>query len=633
MVDVLKKYWGYASFRPLQESIIASIVSGKDTIALLPTGGGKSICFQVPAMMMEGVCLVISPLIALMEDQVNNLKKRGIKATAINSAMNAREMDIALDNAVYGDTRFLYLSPERLHTALFRARLAKMKVSFVAVDEAHCISQWGHDFRPAYRQIAALREELPGIPVMALTATATPEVVTDIGEQLGMRKPAVFQKSFTRSNLVYVVQKEENKLFRLLNIARNVGGSGIVYVGSRKETVRQAHLLQANGVSALPYHAGLDHESRTRTQEAWLRNKARVVVATNAFGMGIDKPDVRFVVHLDVPMSIEAYFQEGGRAGRDERRAYAVMLVNEFDCADTERRVREKVPDPDMIRQVYRALSNHFQLAIGIQHWEPIAFNLVTFSKKYQFDPYRTYHALKLLEMGGYLSLSEAVHSPSQLQMLLKGKDLYSFEVGNPTYTPLLQLVLRSYEGIFDQPVRIKENVLADRLKIPVEKLKQMLLHLAKLKVLRYQMQTQLPFIAFPEQRINPSDLKLRSGLLGEHRDRLVRMVGAMTGYVQNDLVCRSVQLVAYFGENDAAPCGLCDVCLERKKQVDMSDDVFEEIRSALLARLTSGPEDLEVLKESATYNRREVMRVLYWMVDNGTLRVNPDKSLCLGKP
>jgi ATP-dependent DNA helicase RecQ len=616
MVDILKKYWGYSSFRSLQEEIIASVAGGRDTLALLPTGGGKSICFQVPGMMLDGVCLVISPLIALMRDQVENLKKRGIKAVAINSAMGKRDIDIALDNAVYGDTKFLYLSPERLQSELIKVRLQKMKVALVAIDEAHCISQWGHDFRPAYREIASLRDLLPKVPFIALTATATPAVVEDIKSQLELKNPAFFQKSFLRSNLIYVVQREENKLYRMLNVVRKVGGSGIVYVGSRKETVQQAHLLRANGIAALPYHGGMDHAERNKAQELWINGKAQVVVATNAFGMGIDKPDVRFVVHINVPQSIEAYFQEAGRAGRDEQKAYAVLLVGETDCADIEERVRDQVPNDKFIRQVYRALSNHLQLAIGSQVLEPFPFQLEAFAKKYNFKALQTYHALKMLEMAGYVSMSEAVHSPSRIRLLLRDKELYSFEVGNERFARLLQLILRSYEGVFDQGVKINENTLSNRLKISTEKFKSALGELHKMQVIDYQPQTDLPFLGFPLHRVSPDHLMLKNSLLDAHRQRLLNMVGAMTAYVSNGLTCRAVQLVEYFGESHAAPCGACDVCVERKKLQGKPREHFEAIKAELLTKLAAGPQYLQEIKKLKGYKADEVMEVLYWLSD-----------------
>jgi len=631
MINVLKKYWGYASFRPLQESIIESVVSSRDTIALLPTGGGKSLCFQVPGMMLDGVCVVISPLIALMRDQVDNLKKRGIKAVAVSSAMNKREIDYALDNAVYGDTKFLYLSPERLQSELLKVRLQKMKVSMIAVDEAHCISQWGHDFRPAYRKIATVRELLPsGVPIIALTATATPEVVTDIREQLEMKKPGFFQKSFTRENLIYVVQRENDKLYRMLNIVKRVGGSGIVYVGARKETVRQANLLRSNGISALPYHAGMKHDERTAAQEMWLNGKAQVVVATNAFGMGIDKPDVRFVIHLSIPQSIEAYFQEAGRGGRDGRKSYAVLLVSDTDCKEVQRRVGEQVPDHKEVRRVYRALCNHLQLAIGTQILEPFPFHLEAFAKRYNFKPLQAYHALKMLEMGEYITLSEAVHSPSRLRLLIRDKDLYSFEVGNPKYAALIQTILRSYEGVFDQPVRIKENTIADRLGKGNDHMHEQLNQLVKMKVIEYQRQSDQPFISFPRHRTNPDELKLKSGSLREHRDRLLKKVGAMTAYVENDILCRSVQLVNYFGEANSTPCGYCDVCLKRKKASEISESNRAEIRNRIEEKIRENRCSMDNLKSIDGFKSADVTKVLYWMVDNGLLRLNDDHSVAL---
>ncbi len=635
MREVLKSHWGYDGFRPLQEDIALSVCEGRDTLALLPTGGGKSICFQVPALAMEGTCVVISPLIALMRDQVDNLKRRGIKAVAVNSSMSLRERDIALDNAVYGDTKFVYISPEALQSDLIRARVERMKLNLLAVDEAHCISQWGHDFRPSYRMIAEAREWMPSAPVMALTATATPQVVQDICEQLAMKKARIYQKSFERKNVIYVVQREENKLTRMLRVARRMGGSGIVYVGSRKETLRQSSLLSANGISALPYHAGMQYADRQRTQEQWIAGKAQVVVATNAFGMGIDKPDVRFVIHLDPPQSIEAYFQEVGRAGRDGQLAYGVLLLAGDDVEHLRRRVGDRIPEADFVKQVYRALCNHYQLALGVQKPEPLPFYLEPFAHKYRLKAYQCYHAIKLLELGGYLSLSEAVHQPSQIKVLLQHRHLYSFEVGNPSYTPLLQSILRSYEGVFDQHIKILENSLADRVGIPVSKLKEQLKQLDKLKVVEYKPQHNNPFITFAELRHRPESLTLSSGLISEHKKRLEDMLEAMCQYLENDLVCRSIQLLYYFGERQASPCGKCDACLAQKKAQVNKDDDRDELRQEVINTLDAKVMYLKTLKDQMRkkgHDDEEVSSALHWLHDNGRIEVNEDREIYLVK-
>ncbi len=567
-------------------------MAGRDTLALLPTGGGKSICFQVPAMAMEGVCIVISPLIALMNDQVQNLKKRGIPAIAINSSLSKTEIDHALDNAIYGNTKFIYLSPERLKSDIVLARLAKMKVSLIAVDEAHCISEWGHEFRPAYREIAEIRELLPQAPIIALTATATPDVELDIVEKLALREPQIFKKSFVRNNLIYVVAEETNKLSRMLNIIKKLGGSGIVYASTRKETLRQARLLRGNGISAIAYHGGMDYKARNEAQALWVANKAQVVVATNAFGMGIDKPDVRFVIHINLPPSVEAYFQEAGRGGRDGKTAYAIYLKDQYDVADLQQRVQAMIPEKIDIMRTYRALTNYFQLALGSKMGEPAPFDIKAFAKKYDLPAITTYHCLKILEYFEYISLTEAVFSPSKLQIRVGSQALYSFEVGHPKFENLLQLLLRSYEGLFDQYVRINENNIGVRLKLSAASVKEQLNYLQELRILRYEEQTDLPFISFPNERITPDALQLDKEYMRLREQRNRARMEAMVGYTANGLVCRSRQLVAYFGESKSTDCGRCDVCL-RTKGLTSLNGLQVEIKAALNEALAEGPEEL----------------------------------------
>lgn len=630
--QILKKYWDYASFRPMQEEIIRSVISGKDTLALLPTGGGKSICFQVPAMAMEGVCIVISPLIALMNDQVDALKKRGIPAVAINSALSYHEIDIALDNAVYGGTKFIYLSPERLQSDIIQQRLRKMKVSLLAVDEAHCISEWGFDFRPAYREIVQIREILPRAPVIALTATATPNVADDIIEQLELKSVARFTKSFVRPNLIYVVQNEKNKLSRIKNIVRRLGGSGIVYVPTRNETRRVAQLLRGQSINALPYHGGMDYESRHKTQKMWLENKADVVVSTNAFGMGIDKPDVRFVIHLHLPQSLEAYFQEAGRGGRDGQLSYAVALINEVDKNYLRDRVALSVPDEKEIIRVYKALVNHLQLALGSKLLEPLPFDLSAFAKKYSFNAVVAYNSLKILETCGYLVLSDAIHAPSRIQFSVGSKALYDFEVRNPRFEKLIHLLLRSYEGLFEQATRISENNICSRLNLSAQKVKEQLRELHQLRILQYSEQTDLPFISFLTERLRPESVILDKEYIDRLRQRHLSRMHAVIDYSENNLICRSKQLVAYFGESTSERCGKCDVCLSLKNS-ETSDYNFRSIRSEIENNLLHEPYPIQKLPVLEKHSEAKVLEVLRWMAENDLVIVNRENYISLKKP
>ena len=612
----------------MQEEIIDSVLSGQDTLALLPTGGGKSLCFQVPAMAMEGVCIVVSPLIALMQDQVTNLRKKGITASAISSAMSKREMDIALDNAVFGNLKFLYVSPERLKTDLFLTRLRKMKVCLLAVDEAHCISEWGHDFRPAYREISEVREWIPEVPIIALTATATGKVVNDITERLELRSPAIFKKSFVRNNLVYVVQEEDHKLKRTLSVIKNLGGSGIVYVGTRKETVRQSHLLRANGIGALPYHGGMTGAARKETQDLWISNKAQVVVATNAFGMGIDKPDVRFVVHLDIPASPEAYFQEAGRAGRDEKKAYAILLANEEDRIILKERIADQIPGVDDVKKVFRALVNYLGLAAGSSMEDVRPFDLVQFCTRFNFKAAKTLSAIRMLEKEGYLILSDAVYNPSTLKFEVSTKEVYSFEIGHPKFEGIISTLLRSYEGLFDRPIRIDEQTIARRLKTNYGEVRKQLDYLSEMRIVNYRPHTDLPFISFPVERPDVKSLNINKKRIAEYQVRAEEKMNAIIGYSQNAIVCRSRQLVGYFGDYTARDCGKCDVCLGKKKRE--ASAIHEEIRETLISALSKAPSDLAELVNQLDNRGSEVTDVLRWMNDNGEIEVTSENLVRL---
>lgn len=627
LLEILNKYWNHSSFRSSQEEIIQSVLAKKDTLALLPTGGGKSICFQLPAMAMDGVCIVISPLIALMNDQVDNLKKRGIPAIAINSSLSYREIDHALDNAVYGGTKFIYLSPERLKSDIVQARLRKMNVCLIAVDEAHCISEWGFDFRPAYREIVEVREILPKVPVIALTATATPEVANDIIEQLQLKNVARFQKSFVRPNVIYVVQNEKNKLSRITNIVRRLGGSGIIYVSTRRDTLRIAQLLRGNEIGAVPYHGGMDYKTRAETQKLWVDNKARVVVSTNAFGMGIDKPDVRFVIHLHLPQSIEAYFQEAGRAGRDGKLSYAISLIDQNDKDYLKDRVEMSVPNQKEILTVYRALVNHLQLALGSTIIDPIPFDIQEFAKKYSFNAVTTLNSLKMLETCGYLVLSDAIHSPSRMQFSVNSKELYSFEIGNPRFEKLIHLLLRSYEGLFEQPTRINENHLSVRIKQSAGAIKDQIRELHHLRILQYQEQTDLPFLSFLTERLRPESIILDKEYLEKHRRRQLERMHAVMAYSENNLICRSRQLVAYFGEESKANCGKCDVCISLKK-IESDNALFVQIKTEIQEDLSHKNHVVKELPSLKKYKEIEVLEVLRWMAENDLIHIDRENYI-----
>jgi len=624
--QILLKHWGYSSFRPLQEEIIQSVLDGKDTLALLPTGGGKSLCFQVPALALDGVCLVISPLIALMKDQVDNLKKRGIPAAAIYSGMHADEIDIILGNCKYGNIKLLYLSPERLITVKMRESIKRMKINLLAVDEAHCISQWGYDFRPPYLQIASIRSMIPGVPVMALTATATPKVVKDIQRKLEFKKENVFQKSFERKNLTYLVLKEEDKLKRLVKIISKVRGPGIVYVRNRRQTKEIAEHLQRNNISADFYHAGLDAKTRDNRQSAWINEEKRIIVSTNAFGMGIDKPNVRVVVHLDLPDSIEAYFQEAGRGGRDEKRAYAVLLYETADVLDSRHNLSISFPELDTIRDVYQALGNYFQLPVGMGKDQQFDFDLAAFAEQYNFQPVIVYNCLKFLEKDGFVMLTEGLHQPSKVYIKAAKEELYRFQVEHEPFDYFIKTMLRSYSGILSDFTMFSEQELARRSNLALEKVIANLKHLARLQILDYIPQTDKPRIIFIQERLDTRDLTISPE---NYRDRLKdaeKRLEKMIGYAETTNKCRSQALLAYFGECDTKRCGKCDVCIKRNK-ISLNEMEFDRIVEIIKPVLKTKPCSMEDLVIAADpINEDKVIRALQWLMDNEKIGMDRER-------
>lgn len=626
--QLLLKYWGFNTFRPLQEDIIQAVLEKKDTLALLPTGGGKSICFQVPAMAMEGICIVVSPLISLMKDQVENLTKKGIKAMAITSVMSKKEIDIAFDNCNYGNYKFLYISPERLTSQLARERIKKMNISFIAVDEAHCISQWGYDFRPSYLLITELREILPGISILALTATATPEVVLDIQKKLLFKTPHVLSKSFERKNLAYVVSKTEDKYSQLLKIANKIKGSGIVYVHSRKKTQSLVDFFNKNKLSADLYHAGLNPVLRSNKQDNWIQNKTRIMVATNAFGMGIDKADVRFVVHFDLPDSLEAYFQEAGRAGRDEKKAFAVLLFQEADRIDLEHHILSGFPSLDEIKQTYQALSNYLQLAIGSGLGLGFDFEINDFCNQYNLNTLTVFNSLKFLEKEGYISTTESFNHPSRILFIVNKEELYKFQIVNPALDGFIKLVLRSYVGVFEDFVKINEAELAKRMGISREETIKLLKQLHLSQVLSYVPQSSLPKIIFTRERIDAKNLIISTENLKERKNKAIERMENVIHYASSEHKCRSQILLSYFGEQDTYRCGICDVCLERNK-LELSKLEFENVSNQLKDILQVQVLNLTELVNSVKGSREDkTLKVIQWLIENEKLAYDEDYKL-----
>ncbi len=614
--EILEKYWGYTSFRPLQEDIIRSVAEGNDTLGLMPTGGGKSITFQVPAMTMEGVCIVVTPLIALMKDQVDNLRKLGIKATAVYSGMSRVEIITQLENCIFGGYKFLYVSPERLKTELFQSKLHAMNVCLLVVDESHCISQWGYDFRPSYLSIADIRESLPEVPVLALTATATPDVVRDIQRRLRFKKENVFRKSFVRENLSYIVRHTEDKLGMLVHILNRVPGTAIVYVRNRQRTKEVATLLQKEGISADFFHAGLNREEKELRQNRWKRDECRVIVSTNAFGMGIDKPDVRLVVHLDMPGSLEEYYQEAGRAGRDGLRAYAVALCSNIDCTKLKKRLSDEFPDRELIGRVYDALGNYCQVAMGFGLDTVHDFSLGDFCAAYKFSQLQAHHALKMIEMAGYIEYTEEQDSASRLLFTVSRDDLYSYLHQEGKTDEVVQCILRSYTGLFADYVYIDEGIIATRTGLSRDEVYNTLVGLSKYHIVNYIPRKKTPLVIYTRTREEVRYLSIPRSVYEERKERFATRIDRVIEYINEDKVCRSRMLTTYFGEKGAADCGCCDVCLA-KNDSGLSNHTFNAIREALLSALAGGPMDAKRLTESLPFPADKLITAIRFLTEH----------------
>jgi ATP-dependent DNA helicase RecQ len=618
--EILKQYWGYSTFREIQEDIIRSVYEGKDTLGLLPTGGGKSITFQVPALAKPGLCLVISPLIALMKDQVENLKKMGIKASMIISGMSFYEIMNTLDNATYDKSmKFLYVSPERLETALFKSRLPALKINLIVIDEAHCISQWGYDFRPSYLKIAEIRAELPNVPVLALTATATPEVVDDIQEKLHFNGKNVFKKSFERKNLTYYVKHTDKKNNDLLTLCKFFKGTGIVYVRNRRKTVEFAQFLVKNGISADCYHAGLPMDVRNKKQLSWMNDSTRVMVSTNAFGMGIDKPNVRFVIHMELPDSLEAYFQEAGRAGRDEKNATTVLLIDESDRTQLLEQLEISFPPLEDIRKVYHALGNYFQLPIGQGKGMDIVFSLTDFSRHFNFNILMAYHSLKLLDYQGYISLSEDIDNPSKLLFKTNRDDLYNFQIQHPQDDPFIKLLLRSYSGVFTEYVKIDEADLSRRINLPVASVVEWLKKLQKLDIIDYNERKQGTVITYLENRLDYKEINFSHDVYDNRKKRMQYRIEQVINYAYSQNKCRSQLLLMYFGDKNPYRCGKCDICRQRN-ELNISTYEFDKIVEEIKATISDNTKPLEEVLKVCSSPREKVVKVIQWLLDHGKI-------------
>lgn len=620
--EILKQYWGYDSFRDLQEEIITSIGEGKDTLGLMPTGGGKSITFQVPALAQEGICIVITPLIALMKDQVQNLRKREIKALAIYSGMTRQEILTALENCIFGNYKFLYISPERLDTEIFRTKLRSMKVSMITVDESHCISQWGYDFRPAYLKIAEIRELLPEVPVLALTATATPEVVTDIQARLKFREGNVFRMSFERKNLAYIVRKTDNKTKEIPYILQRISGSAIIYVRNRRRTKEITELLMNEGITADFYHAGLNNAVKDLRQKRWQSGEVRVMVATNAFGMGIDKPDVRIVLHLDLPDSPEAYFQEAGRAGRDGEKAYAVILYSKSDKTTLHKRVVDTFPDKEYILNVYEHLQYYYQMAMGDGFQCIREFNLEEFCRKFKYFPVPVDSALKILTQAGYLEYTDEQDNSSRILFTIRRDELYKLREMGKEAEALIQSILRSYTGVFTDYAYISEESLAIRTGLTRQQIYNILVTLTKRRIVDYIPRKKTPYIIYTRERLELRFLHIPPSVYEERKARYEARIKAMEEYVTTENICRSRMLLRYFGEKNEHNCGQCDVCLSKRATDNLSEKSYEEVKRQILNLLSHSPLTPAETADQIKAEKEDIGQVIRYLLDEGELKM-----------
>ncbi|MDX9929557.1 MAG: ATP-dependent DNA helicase RecQ [Bacteroidales bacterium] len=619
LIQILTRYWGHTSFRPLQEEIITSVMQGRDTLALMPTGGGKSVTFQVPALAMEGICIVVTPLVALMRDQVIRLLSMDIKAQAIHSGMTREEIDIALDNCAYGDYKFLYISPERISSPLFQSRIGKLNVNLIAVDEAHCISQWGYDFRPSYIRIAEMREMVhERVPVLALTATATERVVSDIMDKLKFRDRNVLRTSFVRPNISYVVRKVEDKGSYLTETLRKIRGSGIVYVRSRKKTKEIAEMLVRKGIPADFYHAGLTTELREKKQSSWTSGDTRIIVATNAFGMGIDKPDVRFVIHWDIPDCIESYFQESGRAGRDEKPAWAVLIWNQEDKNRLLDTVRHKFPPLEKIKDIYDALGNFLDIPVGGGKNNVYDFDLEGFVMKYRLPVSETYNSLGFLQRESYIEFTEEINNPSRIHFLVGRDDLYKFQVANESFDSFIKLLLRSYTGMFSDYVPVNEEFLSKKTGVSRDTIYQYLVRLSSHHIISYIPGKKTPLVIYTEERLDRRSLVISPDNYRIVKEKYIFRLDRMLEYVENETRCRSVMLLAYFGE-ESDRCGKCDTC-KSSNELEISKYEFDIILEEIKVNLEKGDHDVLSLTKAIDYQQDKVVRVIRWLLDHNKL-------------